>query len=183
MRLSDWRATPQGAKVMTDKVAAAYEPAMAVLGTEPDPVAQIAWGDDPDRRYLILAAGEAGLVVVNVRVNVPQEGPRAAAKLVRWGRVTVGELSVEAHHGHRYVTSQIENTVLQGTDEDADEIGAFVAHILARIDGRVPPTSGGAGSSTATPTALAGVIEADESNRRSIGSLVPIELPAPRDPS
>jgi len=182
MRLSDWRATPQGQKVMTDKVVAAYGPAMAVLGSGPDPISHVVWGDDPDRRYLILAAGEAGLVIVNVRVNVPQEGPRAAARLVRWSRVQVGELSVEAHHGHRQVTSQVENTVLQGTDLDADEIGAFMAHILARIDGRVI-VSAGEWASTTDAAPSAADADTPEQNRRSIPSLVPIELPAPSDPA
>jgi hypothetical protein len=161
MRLSDWEATDRGRKVMTEKVAEAYRPAMAVLGTEPDPVAHVVWGDDPDVRYVILAAGEAGLVVVNVRVNVPQEGPRASAKLVRWSRAQVGELSVEAHHGHRHVTSQVENHVLQGSDDDADGIGAFVAHVLARIDGRVIDLA-----------------ERSETNRRSKSRTGPIQLPA-----
>ena len=183
MRLSDWRATPQGQKVMTDKVVAAYGPAMAVLGSGPDPISHVVWGDDPDRRYLILAAGEAGLVIVNVRVNVPQEGPRAAAKLVRWSRVQVGELSVEAHHGHRHVTSQIESTVLQGTDEDADEIGAFVAHVLARIDGRATKVSGALSPAEADPASAAEEDGPDDQNRRSVSSLVPIELPASTDPA
>lgn len=181
MRLSDWQASPRGRKVMTDKVASAYGPALAVIGAEPDPVAHVVWGDDPDRLYVMLAAADAGLVIVNVRVNVPQEGPRAAAKLVRWGRVQVGELSVEAHHGRRHVTSQIEGVVLQGTDEEADEIGAFVAHVLGRIDGRMVspaheprrPATGGQASADAEA----------ESNARSVSSLVPIELPASTDPA
>lgn len=137
MRLSDWRATARGTKVMTDKVAAAYRPALAVLGSPIDPEAFVAWGDDPDARYTILAASNAGLIIVNVRVNVPQEGPRASAKLLRWGRVQVGELAVEAHHDHRYLTTQMEGYILQGVDEAADQIGAWVAHVLARIDGRL----------------------------------------------
>jgi hypothetical protein len=166
MRLSDWQVSPRGQKVMTEKVAAAYGPAMAVLGTGSDPEAYVVWGDDPDHRYMILAIAEAGLVIVNVRVNVPQEGPRAAAKLVRWSRVQVGELSVEAHHGHRHVTSQVENSVLQGSDEDADEIGAFVAHLLAWIDGRH------VGQLDQPAPA--------KPNRRSVPS-GPIELPATTD--
>lgn len=137
MRLSDWRATERGQAVMTAKVAAAFAPALGVLGAPPDPVAFVAWGDDPNARYTIMAATDAGLIVVNVRVNVPQEGPRAAARLIRWGRVQVGELSVEAHHGHRYLTTQIEGYVLQGVDAAADQIGTWVAHLLACIDGRV----------------------------------------------
>ncbi len=180
MRLSDWRSSPQGEKVMTEKVASAYGPAMAVLGAEADPVAHVVWGDDPDRRYLVLVASQAGLIVVHVRVNVPQEGPRASAKLVRWSRVQVGELSVEAHHGHRHVTSQIENTVLQGTDDDADQIGSFVAHVLARIDGRAPDEAG-----TGSPRAGRRKKAEPEpiSNRRSVSIGKPIELPATTDPS
>ncbi len=181
MRLSDWQASPQGQKVMTDKVASAYGPALAVIGAEPDPVAHIVWGEEPDRRYVILAAADAGLVIVNVRVNVPQEGPRASAKLVRWSRVQVGEVSVEAHHGRRHVTSQIESVVLQGTDEEADEIGAFVAHVLGRIDGRVVSPATGP-SRAAEPGGDASADADVESNARSISSLVPIELPATTDP-
>ena len=178
MRLSDWQASPRGQKVMTDKVASAYGPALAVIGAEPDPVAHIVWGDDPGR-YVILAAADAGLVMVSVRVNVPQEGPRAAAKLVRWSRVTVGEVSVEAHHGRRHVTSQIENVVLQGTDEEADEIGGFLAHVLGRIDGRLVSPIHDAWSA-ATRAGEAAADGDPESNARSV-SLVPIELPASTD--
>jgi hypothetical protein len=156
---------------MSEKVAQAYDPVLAVLGSEPDPVAHVVWGDDPDQRYQILAAAPAGLVVVNVRVNVPQEGPRASGKLVRWGRLTVGELSVEAHHGHRQVTGQIENTILQGTDEVADEIGAFVALVLGRIDGR----DVGAVASAASGSAP---LDDTESNVRSKSPTGPIALPA-----
>lgn len=181
MRLSDWQASPRGQNVMTDKVASAYGPALAVIGAEPDPVAYVVWGDDPDRRYVILAAVDAGLAIVNVRVNVPQEGPRAAAKLVRWSRVQVGELSVEAHHGRRHVTSQIESVVLQGTDEEADEIGAFVAHVLARIDGRFVSPVHEPWRAT-DPRGEPSVEGEVESNARSVSSLVPIELPASTDP-
>ena len=181
MRLSDWRSSPQGEKVMTDKVASAYGPAMTVLGAADDPVAHIVWGDDPDRRYLMLVASQAGLIVVHVRVNVPQEGPRASAKLVRWSRVQVGELSVEAQHGHRHVTSQIENTVLQGTDDEADQIGSFVAHVLARIDGRAADEAGRG------PTVVGGrrakTESEPESNRRSAPTGKPIQLPATTDPA
>ena len=51
----------------------------------------------------------AGLVQVNVRVNVPGEGPRTTGKLVRWHRVQVGELSVEIQGGHRLLTFQVES--------------------------------------------------------------------------
>ncbi len=180
MRLSDWQASPQGQKVMTEKVGSAYGPALAVLGAEPDPEAHIVWGDDPDRSYVILVVADPGLIIVNVRVNVPQEGPRAAAKLVRWGRVQVGELSVEAHHGRRHVTSQVESIVLQGSDEEADEIGGFVGHMLARIDGRAVPRANLVHRPRRRlkprPTGKS------ESNKRSVSTLVPIELPASTDP-
>ena len=182
MRLSDWRASPQGEKVMTDKVASAYGPAMAVLGTPDDPVAHVVWGDDPSQRYVILAVSDAGLVVVHVRVNVPQEGPRASARLVRWSRVQVGELSVEAHHGHRHVTSLIENLVLQGTDEDADEIGAFIAHVVAYIDGR-PPVSSTKGTAVAAAASPDDEASSDEPNIRSVRVRGPIALPASTDPT
>jgi len=158
MRLSDWRATAPGHRVMTAKVAAAYEPALAVLGAPVDPVAFVAWGDDPDTRYTILAASDGGLVIVNVRVNVPQEGPRAAGKLIRWSRVQIGELAVEAHHGHRYLTAQVEGYILQGVDDSADQIGAWVAHVFARIDERVSDGAAAPG--------------ADRSNVRSTGVIV-----------
>jgi hypothetical protein len=170
MRLSDWEATARGQQVMTEKVAGAYRQALAVLGAEPDPVAHVVWGDDPDQRYLILADAAAGLIFANVRVNVPQEGPRASAKLVRWGRVTVGELSVEAHHGRRQVTGQLEQVILQGTDEQADEIGAFVALVLARIDGRDLAAAAGS-SADASPSG-------PDSNMRSKRAGGPIALPA-----
>ena len=183
MRLSDWQASPWGQKVMTEKVASAFAPALAVLGAEPDPEAHVVWGDDHEIRYVILALADAGLIVVNVRVNVPQEGPRAAAKLVRWSRLQVGELSVEAHHGHRHLTSQVEGIVLQGSDEDADEIGAFIGRLLAGIDGRLvvsgAPAPGPAAPLAGSPSERRG---SRESNKRSVSTLAPIELPATTDP-
>jgi len=150
MRLSEWQKSTQGAKVMTAKVAAAYEPALRGVGAIRDPVAYVVWGDDPGVRYTIMAATDAGLGVCNVRVNVPQEGPRATAKLIRWNRVTIGDLNVEAHHGHRYVMVQVEGAVLQGVDDAADGITTWIAHLFARIDGRVPSdrVSGLLGSGT-----------------------------------
>ncbi|MFI5261832.1 MAG: hypothetical protein ACHQZR_04700 [Candidatus Limnocylindrales bacterium] len=135
MRLSDWQKTAQGKKVMTTKVADAYEPALRGVGAIRDPMAYVLWGDDPATRYVIFAATDAGLAICNVRVNVPQEGPRASARLVRWQRVAIGDLSVDAHHGHRYVATQVEGVVLRGVDDDADQITQWVSHLFARIDG------------------------------------------------
>lgn len=172
MRLSDWRATERGERVMSDKVAAAFTPALAALGAEPDPIAHVVWGDDPDVRYAILAVADAGLLVVHVRVNVPQEGPRASGKLVRWSRVQVGELAVEAYRGHRHLTTQVEGIVMQATDEEADQIGGFVAHLMARIDGRIP---------VSTPSGSAGRGVGAKQNARSVSSTAPIALPAATD--
>ncbi len=162
MHLSDWQQTAQGQKVMTAKVAGAYEPALRGVGATLDPVAYVLWGDDPAVRYMIFAATDAGLAVCHVRVNVPQEGPRATARLIRWQRVAIGDLSVEAHHGHRYVSSQVEGTVLRGVDDEADQITQWIAHLFARIDGRATldhvvgllgPGGGGDAPPAATPRA------------------------------
>ena len=89
-------------------------------------------------RYTILVPTDAGLLQVHVRVNVPQEGPRASGKLVRWSRVQTGELAMEAAGGHRLLSFQVEGQVLKGADVDADEIAAFALHLFAAIDGRAP---------------------------------------------
>ncbi len=151
MRLSEWRATEQGEKVMTAKQAAAFEPALLGTGASRDPVAYVIWGEDWQTRYTILAATDAGLAVCTVRVNVPQEGPRAVAKLIRWNRVTLGDLSVEAHHDHHFVSTQLEGQLLQGVDEEADRITAWIAHVFARIDGRFPPDDAGAARAPRAP--------------------------------
>ena len=70
------------------------------------------------------AIADAGLVTCSIRVNVPQEGPRASGKLVRWSRLQVGELSVENQGGHSLVSFQVESQVLRGSDDAADEIAA-----------------------------------------------------------
>jgi hypothetical protein len=136
MRLSEWQpraphGDPMAAKVMTSATAA-----LALLGAGRDPDCWIVWGDDPAVRYTILAPAVSGLVMVNVRVNVPGEGPRAAGKIVRWPRVQVGELSVEIQGAHRLITFQIESQLLHGANEEADEVAAFVDSIFAAIDGR-----------------------------------------------
>ena len=41
-----------------------------------------------------VAATPAGLVQAVVRVMVPQEGPRASGKIIRWNRVQTGELAL-----------------------------------------------------------------------------------------
>lgn len=135
MRLTDWQAQAQR-DAASDKVLAPARDALALLGADRDPDCWIVWGDDPAVRWTILAPTPAGLVQVNVRVNVPGEGPRSAGKLLRWHRVQVGELSAEVQGGHRLLTFQVESMLLKGTDADADAAAAFIATLLAHMDGR-----------------------------------------------
>jgi hypothetical protein len=141
MRLSDWQAHPPNRDALATKVMHVIEPVLAALGADPDPACWIAWGDDPRARFTLLVPTAAGLVVMNVRVNVPGEGPRASSKLVRWARVQVGELAIEMAQGHRLLSFQIEGNVLRGSDAEADAVAAFALQLFASMDGRVytPP--------------------------------------------
>src|SRR5262245_135200 len=139
MRLSDWRARAPSKDAVSPRVMAVLETALATLGAEADPECWIVWGDDPAVRYLVFAVTSAGLIQLNVRVNVAGEGPRASGKVIRWGRVQVGELGVERHGGHRLVTFQVESQVLTGADEAADRIGRFAQVVFAAVDGRPAP--------------------------------------------
>ena len=123
---------------MAEKVLAPARDALALLGAERDPECWIVWGDDPQVRWTLLVPSAAGLVQVNVRVNVPGEGPRAAGKLIRWHRVQIGELSVEIQGGHRLLTFQVESILLHGADAEADAVAAFVEGLFAAMDGRSP---------------------------------------------
>ena len=136
MRLSDWQSRAQHRDSMTAKVVGTATEALVLLGAGRDPDCWIAWGDDPAARYTILAPVVAGLVMVNIRVNVPGEGPRAAGKIVRWNRVQVGELAVEIQGGHRLITFQVESQLLHGANDEADEVAAFGDRVFAGIDGR-----------------------------------------------
>ncbi len=136
MRLSDWRTRAPHKDAMTPKVAAVIGPVLAALGADSDPSCWIVWGDDPGVRYVMLVPTGAGLLQVLVRVNVPQEGPRASAKVIRWNRVQVGELALEMAGGHRLMGFQVENHVLRGADDEGDTMAAFALELLARIDGR-----------------------------------------------
>jgi len=140
MRLSAWQAIAPHRESMTPKVLAVVEPVLAVLGAEPDPHAWVFWGDDPGLRYLIAVATPSGLITCNVRVNLPQEGPRASAKVVRWSRVQVGDLAVEtAPGGHMIMGAQLEGNVFRATDDQVLEAAGFVLAVLAGIDGRPLP--------------------------------------------
>jgi len=152
MRLSEWRAAAPHKDAGGAKVAAVVDPVLAALGTGPDPHGWIAWGEEPGTRYVILVPTDPGLVVCHTRVLVPGEGPRASAKLVRWSKVTVGELALEAQQGHRLLSFMVEGQVLRGVDAEADRIAAFALRLIAALDGRpLPPvaeTSGRRGRAT-----------------------------------
>lgn len=139
MRLSEWRARAPSKDSTSPKVMAIVETALETLGAERDPDCWLAWGDDPGARYLVFAASPSGLVQLNVRVNVPGEGPRAGGKVIRWSRVQLGELSVEVQGGHRLVNFQVETQVLSGVDDMADRIADFAQALFAAVDGRPAP--------------------------------------------
>jgi hypothetical protein len=120
-------------------VLAVVESVLAALGAARDPACWVTWGDEPATRWGLLAPTAAGLVTLAIRVNIPQEGPRAAGKLIRWSRVQVGDFAVEMQGGHRFSSASLEGVVLRGTDEDADRIGAFLQGIFAALDGRPLP--------------------------------------------
>jgi hypothetical protein len=136
MRLSDWRTRAPHKDALTAKVMAVVDPVLASLGAEPDPSAWILWGEDPGVRYVMLVPTDAGLLQVLVRVNVPGEGPRASAKVIRWTRLQVGELGLEMVSGHRLLGFQVESHILRGTDEEGDALASFALELFARIDGR-----------------------------------------------
>ena len=138
MFLSSWLADGSHAVSMTPKVEALLGPALTDLGATLDPDCWITWGDDPSR-WSMLTPTPAGLATVHVRVNVPQEGPRVAGKLVRWNRVQVGDYSIESHSGHRMLSFQIEGQLLHAVDDECDRLAAFIAVLLAALDGRPTP--------------------------------------------
>jgi hypothetical protein len=139
MRLSEWQASTPHRDAMAEKVLAPAHDALALLGAERDPECWIVWGDDPQARWTLLVPSVAGLVQVNVRVNVPGEGPRSAGKVIRWHRVQIGELSVEIQGGHRLLTFQVESQLLHGADAEADAMASFVETLFAAMDGRTLP--------------------------------------------
>lgn len=140
MRLSEWRAAAPHRDAATPKVAAVVDPVLRALGAEADPHCWVAWGEEPANRYTIFVATEPGLIATFVRVNVAGEGPRATTKLIRWSRVTIGEMAIETQGGHRLLSFQLEGQVLRGVDEEADRVAAFGLRVIAAIDGRpLPP--------------------------------------------
>jgi len=139
MRLSEWRARAPHKDAKSPRIAAIVDPILASVGAGTDPHCWVAWGEEPGIRHTILVPTDPGLVSCFVRV-VPGEGPRATAKLVRWNRVSIGELAIEAQGGHRLVSFQAEQQVLRGVDAEADQVAAFALRVIAAIDGRpLPP--------------------------------------------
>jgi len=153
MRLSEWRASSPSKEAGGAKVAATVDPVLRSLGAEPDPECWVAWGEEPAVRYTIFVPTAAGLITTYVRVNVPGEGTRATGKLIRWSRVQLGELSMETQGGHRILSFQVEQQVLQGTDDKADRIARFGLELLAAVDGRtLPPEPTSKRGATKKPT-------------------------------
>jgi hypothetical protein len=139
MRLSEWRATAPAKAAAVPKVAAVVDPVLKALGAEPDPHCWVAWGEEPANRFTVFVPTEPGLIACFVRTNVSGDGPRATTKLVRWNRVSIGELGVETQAGHRMLSFQLESQVLRGVDAEADRAAAFALRVIAAIDGRPLP--------------------------------------------
>ena len=139
MRLSEWRATAPAKGAVGPKVAAVVDPVLAALGAEADPHCWVAWGEEPANRFTVFVPTDPGLIACFVRTNVSGEGPRATTKLVRWNRVSIGELGVETQAGHRMLSFQLESQVLRGVDAEADRAAAFALRVIAAIDGRPLP--------------------------------------------
>jgi hypothetical protein len=136
MRLSEWRKAAPNDAVLDDSVIAVVGPVLGDLGAETDPECWIAWGDDPDVRYSLLAPTPIGLITLAIRFTTQEDGPRVIAKLIRWSKVSVSELGVESGSGRRIVAVQVENVVLKGVDEEADRICEFVRMLIAGVDDR-----------------------------------------------
>lgn len=136
MRLSEWRGGAPTKDAVGPKVTAVVDPVLTSFGAVDDPECWVAWGEEPAQRYTIFISTPPGLVTCYVRVNVPGEGPRAAAKLIRWNRVQLGELAIETQGGHRLLSFQVEALVLRGADDVADAIAAFALELFDAVDGR-----------------------------------------------
>jgi hypothetical protein len=157
MRLSEWRAKAPSKEAAGPKVTAVVDAVIQALGAEPDPHCWVAWGEDPAIKYSIFVPTEPGLIASFVRVNIAGEGPRATTKLIRWSRVSIGELTVETQAGHRLLSFQIEQQVLRGADEEADRVAAFALRVIAAIDGRtIPPDVERSGRKPRVRTSSAG---------------------------
>jgi hypothetical protein len=140
MRLSEFVAACRAPEAVAPMVLATLTPMLVALGAGEDPHGWFVWGDEMSSRWTYIAPSPAGLVTCHVRVNVSGEGPRTSAKVSRWSRVQVGELSMESTPGgHRVASFQLDSLVLRGGDADADAVAAFAMTVLAAMDGRTDP--------------------------------------------
>lgn len=183
MRLSEWSGRAPAKESVAPKVLAVTGSVLAALGADADPGCWVVWGDDPRSRYTLLVPTAAGLLQVHVRVNVPGEGPRASGKVVRWSKVSTGDLAVEMADGHRLLTFQVEGQVLKGADQEADAIALFALELFAAIDGRpfVPPAGvgkAGKGKARGGSAPIAAGPPKAGAKRAATG---PLALPAPRE--
>jgi hypothetical protein len=137
MRLSGWRKAAPLRECLNDRVLAVLRPVLIDLGTDPDPECWVVWGEDPGIKYSLFTPTPAGVVIVVVRPANGFEEPRANGKLVRWSKLNVSELGIDASGGHRIVAVQVEGVVLKGTDEEADRVCEFVRELIAGIDNRL----------------------------------------------
>lgn len=137
MRLSEYAAASRARDSFAPRVLATLTPMLAAFGAGEDPDGWLIWSDDVPDRWTFLAPTVAGLITSHVRVNVPGEGPRSSVKVSRWGRVAVGELSMESTPGgHRVASFQLDSTILRGGDADADTVASFALAVFAAMDGR-----------------------------------------------
>jgi hypothetical protein len=137
MRLGEWRKAAPNKDSMNSRVLAILRPVLVDLGADADAECWVAWGEDPESRYSVLAPTAAGLITVAIRLTGP-DGARATGKLIRWSKLSVSELGIESSGGHRLVAVQVESHVLKGIDTEADRICEFVRGLIASIDGRNP---------------------------------------------
>jgi hypothetical protein len=191
MRLSEWRTQAPHKDAMTPKVLGVVEAVLTSLGADDDPRCWVVWGDDPGVRYVVLAPTDVGLVQVLVRVNVPGEGPRASAKVIRWNRVQLGELALEMVSGHRILGFQVESHVLRGSDDEGNAMAAFALELFARVDGRPftprPEKRGRPGKGGAAKAGAGKAGAADAGATKPVGArpsgAKPARKTAPRKPA
>ena len=174
MRLSEWRAKAPVRDALGPKVMAVVAPVLGILDVEADPQVWVLWGDDPGSRFTIFAPIPAGLVLVSVRIT-GATGPRAAAKIVRWSRLQLGELSVETEGPHRMISFQVESSVLRGADDTADAVGRFALVIFAAVEGRPWPPFDPSGrrrpaGRAGTAAAKTGAAKGAKGARSSVGA-------------
>ena len=146
MRLSEWHEKAPNEELLGDQVLAVLRPVLVSLGAEADAECWIAWGDEPKLHYGVLVPTVVGLIKVNVRPSDP-EGPRAIARLIRWSKLSMTELGIDASVGRRVVGVQVEGLVIEGVDDEGDRISEFMRGLIASVEGRGP---------TPVPIALVG---------------------------